>query len=141
MSADRYLSANAESWDNQSTSQLNRWQKPGDITDVPQARFDSRNGSQHSTRYLEDGSFLRVRNVAFGYNLPARVTQKINFDKVRIYVSGQNLLTFTNYPGFDPEVNSLSAGASTQANNVSMGVDFFTAPQMRSLICGIEVNF
>ncbi len=141
MSADRYLSANAESWDNQSTSQLNRWQKPGDITDVPQARFDSRNGSQHSTRYLEDGSFLRVRNVAFGYNLPARVTQKINFDKVRIYVSGQNLLTFTKYPGFDPEVNSLSAGASTQANNVSMGVDFFTAPQMRSLICGIEVNF
>lgn len=141
MSADRYLSANAESWDNQSRDQLDRWQQPGDITDVPQARFDSRNGSQHSTRYLKDGSFLRLRNVTLGYNLPKQTTQKLKLNKVRMYISGQNLLTFTRYPGFDPEVNSMSAGASTQAYNVSMGVDFFTAPQMRSLICGIEVNF
>jgi TonB-linked SusC/RagA family outer membrane protein len=141
MSGDRYLSANAESWDNQSHDQLDRWQKPGDITDVPQARFDSRNGSQHSTRYLEDGSYLRVRNITLGYNLPQQATQKIKLNKVRVYLSGQNLFTFTSYPGFDPEVNSMSAGASTQAYNVSMGVDFFTAPQMRSVICGIEVNF
>ena len=141
MSADRYLSANAQSWDNQSASQLSRWQKPGDITDVPQARFDSQNGAQHSTRYLEDGSFMRVRNLTLGYNLSKQAIQKIKLKKVRMYISGQNLFTLTKYPGFDPEVNSVSAGASTQANNVSMGVDFFTAPQMRSLTCGIEVNF
>jgi len=141
MSGDRYLSANAESWDNQSHNQLDRWQKPGDITDVPQARFDSPNGSQHSTRYLEDGSYLRVRNITLGYNLSKQATKKIKLNKVRVYVSGQNLFTFTNYPGFDPEVSSMIAGASTQSYNVSMGVDFFTAPQMRSMICGIEVNF
>ncbi|MHC1778303.1 MAG: TonB-dependent receptor [Lentimicrobium sp.] len=141
MSGDRYLSSNAESWDNQSLDQLDRWQQPGDFTEVPQARFDTRNGSQHSTRYLKDGSYLRIRNISLGYNLSKQTTQKLRLNKVRLYISGQNLLTFTKYPGFDPEVNSMSAGASTQAYNVSLGVDFFTAPQMRSLICGIEVNF
>ncbi|KAF0130296.1 MAG: TonB-dependent receptor plug [Bacteroidetes bacterium] len=141
MSGDRYLSSNGESWDNQSHDQLNRWQKPGDITDVPQARFDSRNGSQHSTRYLKDGSYLRLRNVTLGYNIPKLMAQRMQLNNVRMYISGHNLLTFTGYPGFDPEVNSMSAGASTQAYNVAMGVDFFTAPQMRTFICGIEVKF
>ncbi len=141
MSGDRYLSSNGESWDNQSRNQLNRWQKPGDITDVPQARFDSRNGSQHSTRYLEDGSYIRLRNITLGYSIPKQVVQRMHLSRIRMYISGQNLLTFTAYPGFDPEVNSMRAGASTQAYNVALGVDFFTAPQMRSIICGIEVNF
>ncbi|MGM0566855.1 MAG: TonB-dependent receptor [Bacteroidota bacterium] len=140
MSGGRYLSANAEWWDNQTTDQLDRWQHPGDVTDVPEPRFGSANGSQHSTRYLYDGSYLRMKDLTIGYNLPSEWIKKMNIQKLRLYISGQNLFTLTNYPGYDPEVNSLYTGASTQANNIQSGVDYFTAPQIKQYMFGINVS-
>ncbi|MCF8308717.1 MAG: TonB-dependent receptor [Bacteroidales bacterium] len=140
MSGGRYLSANAEWWDNQTTDQLARWQHPGDVTDVPEPRFGTANGSQHSSRYLYDGSYLRIKDLTIGYELPSEWIKKFNIQKIRLYISGQNLFTFTDYPGYDPEVNSLYTGASTQANNIQSGIDFFTAPQIKQYMFGINVS-
>ena len=141
LSGGRYQSANGEWWDNQTRDQLDRWQQPGDITDVPQARFDQRNGSQHSSRYLYDGSYLRLRNLNIGYSLPQSIIARTGFNRVRIYATGYNLFTITNYPGYDPDVNSLGTGTSAQASNVVMGIDFYTTPQIRSVLFGIDVSF
>jgi len=86
---------------NQSVTQLNIWQQPGDVTDVPRNGI----GSQFDTRYLENASFLRLRSVTLSYNFPQRFLDKTPFKSLRIYAQGQNLITWTNYQGFDPELN------------------------------------
>ena len=141
LSGGRYQSANAEWWDNQTRDQLDRWQQPGDITDVPQARFDQRNGSQHSSRYLYDGSYLRLRSLNIGYSLPQSLIARAGFSQARLFITGYNLFTITNYPGYDPDVNSLGTGTSAQAANVVMGIDFYTTPQIRSVLFGIDLSF
>ncbi len=141
LSGGRYQSANAEWWDNQTRDQLDRWQQPGDITDVPQARFDQRNGSQHSSRYLYDGSYLRLRNLNVGYTLPDQLVARAGFSKARLYVTAYNLFTLTKYPGYDPDVNSLGTGTSAQESNVIMGIDFYTTPQIRSVLFGMDLSF
>lgn len=141
LSGGRYQSANGEWWDNQTSDQLERWQQPGDITDVPQARYGERNGSQHSSRYLYDGSYLRLRSLTLGYNLPNELTRRAGFRNARVYISGYNLFTLTNYPGYDPEVNSLGTGTSAQAANVVRGIDFYTTPQVRTVLFGIDLSF
>ncbi len=141
LSGGRYQSSNAEWWDNQTRDQLDRWQQPGDITDVPQARYGERNGSQHSSRYLYDGSYLRLRSLTLGYSLPFDLISRAGFREARVYVSGYNLFTLTDYPGYDPEVNSLGTGTSAQAANVVMGIDFYTTPQVRSVLFGIDLSF
>lgn len=85
---------------NQSRRLLNRWKQPGDVTDIP------RHGiyPQFDTHLLEDGSFLRLKNVMLSYSLPATLLRKTKFIRgVRIYAQAQNLLTFTNFSGLDPE--------------------------------------
>ncbi len=136
-----YQSANGDWWDNQTKDQLNFWRNPGDITDVPEARFAASNGTRESSRYLSDGSYLRLRNVTFGYNLPKSVTSKLKLDRVRFYVTGINLLTFTNYTGWDPEVNYTGTGRSTQSFNIRQGNDFYTVPQARTITFGVNVGF
>jgi TonB-dependent starch-binding outer membrane protein SusC len=133
----QYMSASGSNgYDNQTRDQLNSWKKPGDITNVPEARLFFGNGVNPSSRYIDDGSFLRVKAVTLGYNLPKSVLNKLRLDKVRIYIRGQNLLTFRNNEnGWDPEVN-----ADFQANNINQGVDFYSAPQLRTLIFGINIG-
>ena len=96
-----YQSTNADFFDNQSRDQLNRWQQPGDVTNVPQARLFGANGSQRSSRYLEDGDFIRLRNLTLGYTLPLGITERIGMDRIRFYFAGVNLLTITDYSGWD----------------------------------------
>jgi TonB-dependent starch-binding outer membrane protein SusC len=141
LSGGRYQSANGEWWDNQTRDQLDRWQQPGDITDVPQARFDQSNGSQHSSRYLYDGSYLRLRSLNIGYSIPQSMISRGGFSRIRVFMTGYNLFTITSYPGYDPDVNSLGTGTSAQASNVVMGIDFYTTPQIRSVLFGIDVSF
>jgi TonB-linked SusC/RagA family outer membrane protein len=136
-----YQSANGDWFDNQTIDQMNRWQNPGDITDVPQARLGDGNGTKVSSRYLYDGSYIRIRNINFGYTLPKPVTSRINMSSVRIYIGVQNLYTFTNYKGWDPEVNYTGTGRSTQNNNIIQGYDFYTAPQARTYTLGINLSF
>jgi len=136
-----YQSANGDWFDNQTIDQMNRWQNPGDITDVPQARLGDGNGTKESSRYLYDGSYIRFRNINLGYKLPGTLTSRINMSSVRIYVGVQNLYTLTNYKGWDPEVNYTGTGRSTQNTNIIQGYDFYTAPQARTYTLGINLSF
>ena len=132
-----FMSANGDFFDNQTKDQLRRWQKPGDITDVPQARLFGGNGVGESSRYITDGSYIRLRTITLGYNLPASALSKAKLTKLRVYVSGQNLLTFTDYEGWDPEVNS----DTYAGNNVNQGIDFYSAPQAKTVTFGINIGF
>jgi hypothetical protein len=116
--------------DNQTTSVLRRWQKPGDVTDIPRIGDDLK-----SSRFIENGSFLRIKNVTLGYTLPKDLLKRIYMKSARIYVSGQNLYTFTTYSGMDPEVNYAST------DNIIMGTDFFTYPQSRIILVGLNIGF
>lgn len=136
-----YMSANGDWIDNQTKDQLNRWQKPGDITDVPQARFDSGNGTRASSRWIYDGSYLRFKDLTVGYTLPKTITQKARIDKVRIYVSGVNLITWTKFPLFDPEVTAPGINRTTTSENIQQGIWYYSTPQAKSFLFGINVTF
>ena len=132
----RYSSANMRFEDNQTVDQIDAWTTPGQITNIPQARFFANNGAQLSSRYVVGGSFVRLRNITLGYNIPARLLSKAKLDKVRIYTSALNLLTFTDYPYWDPEVN-----ADFQDTNVAKGNDFYTPPQPKTILFGVNIGF
>ena len=83
---------------------------------------------------MEDGSFVRLKNVVLGYGLPASVAGRMGVRSARIYVQGENLATWTDYTGFDPEVNF--AGDS----GVTRGVDFYTLPQARTISFGLNLG-
>jgi TonB-linked SusC/RagA family outer membrane protein len=132
----QYMSASGSNgFDNQTRDQLAAWKKPGDITNVPEARLFFPNGVDPSSRYISDGSYLRVKALMLGYSLPKTLLGKARLDRVRIYVRAQNLLTFTNYVGWDPEVN-----ADYQASNINQGVDFYSAPQAKTIVFGINIG-
>lgn len=131
-----YQSANGDYYDNQTRDQLRRWQNPGDVTDVPQARLFGGNGTANSTRYLDGASFVRLRNVNLGYTLPDGLTQRMGISRLRVYFTAFNLLTFTNYEGYDPESRS-DAGEVA----MSRGIDFYSAPQAKTYSLGVNVNF
>lgn len=131
-SAGIYQSTAADYFDNQTADQLNRWQKPGDITDVPQARFGGSNGTQDSSRYLDKADFVRLRNLTLGYTLPKDVLKDLGMSSLRVYFTAVNLLTFTNYEGNDPEARRDDAG---------IGEDFYSAPPARTTAIGVNFNF
>lgn len=132
----QYMSASGSNgFDNQTRDQLAAWKNPGDITMVPQARMFYANGVDPSNRWLYDGSYLRVKQLTLGYNLPKSVLTKVRLERARFYLRGQNLFTITNYKGWDPEVN-----ADYQASNINQGVDFYSVPQVRAIIFGINIG-
>lgn len=114
----------------------NRWQNPGDITDVPQARLFDDNGYSESTRYLQDANLVRLRNLTLGYSLPQSILEKIHFSKVRVYLSGLNLLTFTDYRGYDPESSSDDGNTNTNVGNT-----FYSAPPAKVYTVGFNLTF
>ena len=132
----RFTTANGDWLDNQTRDQLNSWRNPGDITDVPEARFLEANGTGHSSRYISDGSYLRLKTLTLSYTLPRSVIQRANIDRVRLYATGVNLLTFTSYDGWDPEVNT-----DFLAGNIGLGNEFYSAPQARTFTIGVEIGF
>ncbi|MCK0115281.1 SusC/RagA family TonB-linked outer membrane protein [Gelidibacter sp. F63206] len=103
--ANRLYTENMSVTTNQSTEVLNRWNGSGTSNSVPRAVFgDPNNNNRQSTRYIEDGSYLRLKNVNLAYTLPLEKFKNTPFSSIKLYVSGQNLFTITNYSGFDPEV-------------------------------------
>ncbi|GAB3641470.1 TonB-dependent receptor [Spirosoma arcticum] len=136
----KFQSANGDFYDNQTTDQLNRWRNPGDVTNIPQARLLSGNGTGESSRYLSKGDFVRLRTITLGYSLPTTLVNRVKLTRVRLYVTGQNLLTFTNYNGWDPEVNS-DAYVTGATGPINIGVDFYSAPQPRTIIGGLQIGF
>jgi TonB-linked SusC/RagA family outer membrane protein len=134
-SGDVFMSCNACWFDNQTRDQLARWQNPGDITNVPEARLGYSNGDiGRSSRYISDGSFLRLKNITLAYDIPANWMRGIR--SLRVYATATNLLTFTNYEGWDPEVT-----ADFLAGNTVYGIDFYSAPQPKTIVGGIRVGF
>jgi TonB-linked SusC/RagA family outer membrane protein len=129
------VNTGADLENNQTRAALRRWQKPGDVTDVPRYVLGNTFNNFHSSRFLEDGSYLRLKNVAFGYNLPSRWLNKVKINNARLYVTGVNLWTLTAYSGADPEVSTLDGSTSAQ------GIDFFTLPQTRNVTVGLTIGF
>ncbi|MFT4032604.1 MAG: TonB-dependent receptor [Siphonobacter sp.] len=119
---------------NQSKEVLNRWTPTNTNTDIPRANAA---GGQRilSTFHIEDGSYLRLKNISLGYTLSNAITQKWKLQQVKVYVSAQNWLTFTAYKGYDPEVNY--AGNSA----VSQGMDYGSYPTAKTLLVGLNVKF
>ncbi len=112
---------------NMSTSLLREWRNPGDITDIPSPAFGSTR-LLLTDRYIEDASFLRLRNVTLAYNFNRDLLEKTKlFTSARIYFQGQNLLTFSKWRGFDPESNLAST--------------FFEFPTPRQYTVGVDINF
>ena len=123
-------------------SQMKRWQKPGDITDIPRASTvvnpdGSYNNDFQSSRFLEDGSFLRLRNLTIGYTLPKNIASRFYLNKLRVYGSATNLFTITKYSGADPEGNT----AADQTNGTVQGLDFAIPPQPRQFLFGFNLTF
>ncbi|HEY9005264.1 MAG TPA: SusC/RagA family TonB-linked outer membrane protein, partial [Ohtaekwangia sp.] len=127
--------------DNQTVEMLKYWKREGDVTDVPRPELDMNNGARTSSRYVSDGSYFRIKTVTLGYNLPKSLLSTIKFTSVRIYATAQNLFTITNYKGNDPEINYTAPSASTQSANLANGVDYYSAPQAKSIIFGIKLGF
>ncbi|WP_295717546.1 TonB-dependent receptor [Mucilaginibacter sp.] len=122
--------------DNQTIDQLQSWKKAGDITMVPEARLFGGNGVSPSSRYLSDGSYLRLKNIVLGYNFPKGVLEKIKLRSLRIYAQATNLATWTKYKGWDPELNS-----DAFSGNITQNYDFYAAPQAKTITFGINVGF
>lgn len=116
---------------NQSTRVLDRWRIPGQITDVPKAGFNLLN----STYFVEDGSYLRVKDISLSYNISNRFFKKLGITRFQPYITATNLLTWTKYSGMDPEVNQWGNSGTVQ------GIDWGTYPHCRSYVFGINVEF
>jgi TonB-dependent starch-binding outer membrane protein SusC len=126
---------------NQTIAVRDRWRAPGDVTDIPRATWTNTNNSRLSTRFVEDGSYLRVKAVTLSYNVPPALLSKARLGNARIYVTGENLFTLTDYSGFDPEVSAYAGDSDNKVKNTTIGVDFGTYPQTRNLIVGINLSF
>jgi len=120
---------------NRPVSVLNRWTGPGTSNSEPRVNLlDPNQNARVSDRFVEDGAYLRLKNVQLGYALPKSVLKKMKFEKFRLYVSAQNLFTFTRYTGMDPEIGAYGGA-------LNAGVDRGFYPQARVLLGGVNVTF
>ncbi len=115
---------------------LNRWTPGSDRNEIPGLKYTDANGNYKkiSTFFVEDGSYMRVRNVMLGYTIPTTIISKTNvFENLRVYLSAKNLFTITKYSGFDPEIGS--------TNPLNAGNDNGVYPQPRTVIFGVNISF
>ena len=122
---------------NATTEVLNAWTPSNTDTNVPSA--GAARAKRITSRFVYDGSYVRLKNLALGYNLPRKALDIIGLDGLRISVSGQNLLTFTDYPGTDPEAGYASQG--NQNSNVNQGFDYGSYPNLRSYTLSVNLKF
>lgn len=123
--------------DNKFKRALRRWQQPGDVTDEPRASYDGTSGADRlSSRYFEDGSYVRLQEATLGYRLPARIAAALRLSEARLYLSGRNLHTWTKYSGYSPDVNSNGSGSNT-----ALSTEFYAYPSARTFMFGISGAF
>jgi len=132
----RWSRGNGVYEDNSVRDQFGSWTTSNRNTNIPEARYLVPNGNQNSSRYISDGSYVRLKNVTLSYNVPRRLIGDYGFTKARLFATGVNLLTWTNYLGWDPEMNT-----DFLAGNISLGTDFYTAPQAKTITVGIDIGF
>ncbi len=118
---------------NQSTAVLRRWTEPGQETDIP--RVGNMANVNNSTRFVEDGSYVRLKALTLSYSIFRQSDGNKVFKNLTVYATGENLLTFTDYSGFDPEVNAFGNSAT------ELGIDYGTYPQARTFMVGVNVQF
>jgi TonB-linked SusC/RagA family outer membrane protein len=121
---------------NQSTAVLDRWTTIGQITEVPKAgpsNFQGIAPTANSTRWIEDGSYIRIKAATLGYNFKKLF---LGLSSLKLYATGQNLITWTKYSGFDPEVSAFGGNTGT-----GQGIDYGTYPQVRTFIFGLKAGF
>jgi hypothetical protein len=121
---------------NRSSAYLNAWNGPGTSNTIP--RFfnaDVNNNQRISTNYVEDGSYLRLRNIILSYSLPKSMLQKFGFENASVFLGGDNLFTLTNYKGFDPEVS-----ISNRGNNLDAGYDHSFYPHASTVRFGLKIT-
>lgn len=122
-------------YNNLSTDALNRWRKQGDVTNFPRPIQDDplQSDSRIQSRWVEDGSYIKLKNVNVRYSLPAKLISRVGLTKMEAYVTASNLITWTKYTGFDPDVNSY--------DGLRVGVDEGSYPQSRTVITGLILQF
>ena len=124
---------------NSVTDIFNAWTPTNTDTNIPSAKIRDR---EISSRFVEDGSYIRLKNIALGYTFPENTVEKLGLDNLRISVSAQNLFTITNYSGLDPEVSYFgSGGGDTVSSNVVQGHDFGNYPTVRSVNFNLSLRF
>jgi TonB-linked SusC/RagA family outer membrane protein len=111
---------------------LNRWTPANTDTDIPRANLSR--FYVFSDRWVEDASYIRLKNVSLGYNFNEKLISKIKLHNARIYVSAQNILTITNYKGVDPEVAYVNS-------NLNLGLDYASYPNTKSITVGVNLGF
>jgi TonB-linked SusC/RagA family outer membrane protein len=127
----RYKNEGMTGIENQSANVLNRWQYEGQVTDVPRALWNDPIGnSAFSSRWIEDGSYLRVQNIALSYRIPSKW---LEFRNAEFYISANNVLTLSKYLGYDPEF-------ATSYSHAEQGVDYGQTPQPRQFVIGIKLG-
>lgn len=127
---------NASLFENQLADASNYWTPSNTNTDIPRPIANSANTNLLiSSRYLEDGSYIRVQNVTFGYSLPRELLSKVGMSRLRFYGSAQNLFTFTKYTGYDPEIGSFNQ------NPLLSGIDNGRYPSPRTFAFGLNLEF
>ncbi|NDU97729.1 SusC/RagA family TonB-linked outer membrane protein [Spirosoma terrae] len=134
-----------QDFNNNSREILSRWQKEGDVTDVPKLVL-SKSGITNQTgnaisRFVENGDFIRIQNIILGYTIPKSVLPKGAFavSSVRLFAQVQNAFTFTKYKGLDPELSANVNGDFD--NNSQTGIDYNTNAQMRLMTFGVNIGF
>ena len=119
---------------NQSVAVLDRWERPGMVTYMPRAT-QSKTNLVSSTRFVEDGSYLRLKTLTLSYDFKNSFLKKLGVTRLQPYATAQNLITITKYKGFDPEVSQYGGDPKVQ------GIDYGTYPQSKSYIVGLNVEF
>lgn len=120
---------------NRPSSALNRWTGEGTSNSEPRVSLsDPNQNARVSDRFVEDGSYFRLKTLQIGYNLPKTWLKKARFEKMKIYMTGQNLLTFTKYSGLDPEIGTIGSG-------LEIGIDRGFYPQARTILGGVSLTF
>jgi TonB-linked SusC/RagA family outer membrane protein len=124
----------------QSADIIRRWKNPGDITDIPRATLvDSNQNSFINTRWVEDGSFMRVRDISLSYNFDQNILDKLRLSGLRVYGNLKNWFTFTDYTGYSPEVNRSLSGVDQVAT--TQGIDYGSYPQAKTFSVGLNIEF
>jgi len=124
----------------QTENQVSRWIEPGEETRFSVIR-PSAEDTNPSTRWLEDGSFIRLNTVSLTYNFSPNIIRNWGMRYFKIYIGGQNLVTFTDYSGYDPDTNYIDPIGGSITQNINRGIDVFTAPQARTFTTGIKIGF
>jgi len=117
---------------NQTTATLRRWQIPGQITDIPKS--NEMYNVKVSSRWIENGSYLKVKNITLSYDFTGPKLKRLNITRIRPYVTLDNMITFTKYSGYDPEM-------SQWANAIHFGIDWGTYPCVKTVTFGVNVDF